>query len=76
MPGLILFLKACLVGLAITTPTEPVALLCIQHSLNYGHKVALGAGLGAALADTILGALGKLGATLSSVYFWFYSVLV
>ncbi len=50
---MVLFLKALLVGLALSIPIGPSTLLCVKNSLVYGRKEGLAAGLGAALADIV-----------------------
>ncbi|WP_420473970.1 LysE family translocator [Noviherbaspirillum sp. ST9] len=58
-----LFLKSMLIGLSIAAPVGPIGLLCIQRTLDYGPRVGLATGLGAAAADAMYGAIGALGVT-------------
>lgn len=61
-----LFLKGWLIGFLIAIPVGPIGLLCIQHSLIRGMIYGLIAGLGAALADTLYGALACCGVSILS----------
>lgn len=58
-----LFLKSALIGLAIAAPVGPIGLLCIQRTLDFGPRIGLATGLGAAVADAIYGAIGAFGVT-------------
>ena len=44
-------------GLIIAAPVGPVNLLCIRRTLEKGWKSGMVSGLGAALADTLYGAI-------------------
>ena len=59
-----LFIKGLIVGLAIAAPVGPIGLLCIQRALAGGWISGLASGLGAALADTVYGAVAAFGLTL------------
>ncbi|WP_198173388.1 LysE family transporter [Cupriavidus sp. USMAA2-4] len=61
MTNPILFAKAALIGLSIAAPVGPIGLLCIQRTLEQGPRAGLAAGLGAASADALYGALGAWG---------------
>lgn len=58
-----LFFKSALIGLSIAAPVGPIGLLCIQRTLDYGPRVGLATGLGAAAADATYGAIGAFGVT-------------
>jgi threonine/homoserine/homoserine lactone efflux protein len=60
------FLQGMLGGLALAIPVGPVGLLCIRRALADGRFAAFVAGTGAALADTIYGAMAVLGLSLIS----------
>ncbi len=60
MDGL-LYLYGVVIGFAIAAPIGPVGLLCIRKALGNGRAAAWGAGLGAAVADTVFGAVVGLG---------------
>lgn len=57
-------LQGTLIGLAIAIPVGPIAFICMQYALNRGFRLALSAGIGAALADTFFGLLAGLGLTM------------
>jgi threonine/homoserine/homoserine lactone efflux protein len=63
-PDVLLLLKGFAVGFAIAAPLGPTALLCIRRTLTHGRLYGLATGLGAALADTLLGAVAAVGLTL------------
>ena len=56
-----LFWKSCFLGFMVAIPVGPVGLLVIQRSLSIGHIAGIATGLGAALADALLGFLAALG---------------
>lgn len=55
------FLRGLAIGFAVAAPIGPVGILCIRKALADGRVAALAAGLGAALADTVFGAVVGLG---------------
>ncbi|MBI5162402.1 MAG: LysE family transporter [Magnetospirillum sp.] len=56
-----LFLRGVAIGFAIAAPIGPVGILCIRKALADGRSAAFVAGLGAAAADTVFGAVVGLG---------------
>lgn len=46
-------LKGFIIGIAVSIPVGPIAIMVIQKSLNYGRRAGLMAGLGATLVDTV-----------------------
>jgi len=52
-------------GLIIAAPVGPVNLLCIRRTLEKGWKSGMVSGLGAALADTLYGAIAGFSITLA-----------
>ena len=64
----VIFIKAMLVGLGIAVPVGPVGVLCVRRTLVGGPLLGFSSGLGAALADTIYGALAAFG--LAAVGAW------
>ena len=50
-------LRGIAAGLIIAAPVGPVNVLCIQRTLEKGWKAGIVSGLGAAVADTIYGAI-------------------
>ena len=53
--------RSMLIGLAIAAPVGPIGLLVIRRTLEQGQLAGLAAGMGAALADALYGAIGVLG---------------
>ncbi len=56
-----LYVRGLAIGFAIAAPIGPVGILCIRRALADGRFAAVVAGLGAACADTIFGAVVGLG---------------
>lgn len=67
-----LLLQALLIGLSIAAPVGPIALLCMQTTLQHGWRAGLLAGLGAASADACYGLIGALG--LQTILHWFINL--
>ena len=66
-------------GLIIAAPVGPVNLLCIRRTLEKGWRSGMVSGLGAALADTVYGAIAVFGISLVIQFlineeFWFRSI--
>jgi threonine/homoserine/homoserine lactone efflux protein len=57
MRALELLIKGLIAGLAISMPVGPVNVFCISRAIAKGRRAGLAAGLGAAAADTIYGAI-------------------
>ncbi len=64
----LLFLKSVIVGLGIAVPMGPVGVLCVRRTLTGGPLLGLSSGLGAAIADTLYGAVAAFG--LAAVGVW------
>jgi threonine/homoserine/homoserine lactone efflux protein len=64
----LLFLRGLAIGFALAAPVGPVGVLCIRRALAEGRHAAFVAGLGAAFADTIFGAVAGLGLTFISSF--------
>ena len=62
------FVRGLAVGFALAAPMGPVAVLCIRRALARGRLQAFIAGLGAALADMVFGAVAGLGLTVISTF--------
>jgi threonine/homoserine/homoserine lactone efflux protein len=56
-----LFLTGIVLGISIAAPVGPIALLCLRRTLAEGRLMGLAAGLGAATADAIGGAVAAFG---------------
>ncbi len=59
----VLFAKGIIAGFVIAAPVGPVGILCAQRTLAKGIPAGLIAGSGAAIADTIFGAVAAFGLT-------------
>ena len=57
MMDLVLPIRGLAVGLIIAAPVGPVNVLCIQRTIERGWKSGILSGLGAAIADTLYGAI-------------------
>ena len=71
-----LFLRGMVIGFALAAPVGPVGVLCIRRALAHGRLAAFCAGLGAALADTIFGAVAGLGLTVVSSFLLSHQFLI
>lgn len=58
-----LFLEGIVAGFLIATPVGPIAVLCIQRTLNQGRIHGIVSGLGAATADAIYSFIAVFGLT-------------
>jgi threonine/homoserine/homoserine lactone efflux protein len=56
-----LFLTGIVLGISIAAPVGPIALLCLRRTLAEGRLMGLAAGLGAATADALGGAVAAFG---------------
>lgn len=59
--SLMSFLKGLAVGFSIAAPVGPIGILCIRRSLRDGMRAGFVAGLGAATADAVYGAVAAFG---------------
>lgn len=59
--GLLVLLQGMVLGLAIAAPVGPIGLLCIRRTLQHGPVMGFFTGFGAAIADTIYGAIAAFG---------------
>jgi threonine/homoserine/homoserine lactone efflux protein len=57
-------IRGLVIGVALAAAVGPVGLICIRLALTQGQWPAVAAGLGAAAADAIFGAIGDLGLSL------------
>jgi threonine/homoserine/homoserine lactone efflux protein len=60
------FLRGLAIGFGIAAPVGPIGILCIRRTLADGRAVGSAAGLGAATADALYGAVAAFGLTLVS----------
>jgi threonine/homoserine/homoserine lactone efflux protein len=70
---LLFFLKGLAVGLAVSVPMGPAAILCVNLTLERGIFAGLVAGFGITVADTFYGAIAGFGLTSLAdfVFGWF-----
>jgi len=58
---LILFIKGLILGLAVSAPLGPMAMIVVQRSLNSGRKHGLLSGIGVAVSDTSYAVIAAFG---------------
>ncbi|MCW8129643.1 MAG: LysE family transporter [Planctomycetota bacterium] len=63
-----LFFQGLVVGFAIAAPVGPIGILCITRTLSEGRLSGFAAGLGAACADAMYGAVAAMGLTAVSQF--------
>lgn len=63
-------------GFALAAPMGPVAMLCVRRALARGRVQGFAAGLGAAVADMLFGAIAGLGLTVISTYFIAHEIVI
>ncbi len=63
---LFFLLKGLACGFAIAAPVGPVGVICVRRTLVHGRRAGLIAGLGAAVADMLYGAIAAFSLTLVS----------
>jgi threonine/homoserine/homoserine lactone efflux protein len=63
-----LFVVGLVVGFLLSAPVGPIAVLCVQRTMNHGKAAGFVSGLGAAAADAIYGTLAAFGVTIISAF--------
>jgi threonine/homoserine/homoserine lactone efflux protein len=58
---LTLFVKGLLIGFVIAAPVGPINIMCVRRTIVHGRLAGIVSGIGAAIADTILGAIAIFG---------------
>ena len=61
-----MLLRGLVIGFSIAAPVGPIGVLCIRRTLADGRAVGFAAGLGAATADALYGAVAGFGLTVVS----------
>ena len=61
-----LIIYGIIIGILVSAPIGPIAVLCVQRSLNLGFKAGFITGLGSALADGVFGLISACGLTFIS----------
>lgn len=56
-----LFVKGLVIGFIIAAPVGPINIMCVRRTIVHGRLAGLATGAGAALADTVLGAIAIFG---------------
>ena len=59
--ALLLWAKGFAVGFAVAAPIGPTAILCIRRTLDHGRFYGFATGLGAGVADAVLGSVAAYG---------------
>jgi threonine/homoserine/homoserine lactone efflux protein len=63
LDGVSVFLRGLVLGVVVAAPVGPVGLLCIKRTLQEGLPSGVSTGVGAAIADSIYGAIAAFGVT-------------
>ena len=58
---LVVLVQGYVLGIAIAAPVGPIGLLCIRRTIQHGPFMGFATGMGAAVADTIYGAIAAFG---------------
>lgn len=61
MEELFVLVQGIVLGFAIAAPVGPIGLLCIRRTIQHGPLMGFFTGFGAAIADTIYGAIAAFG---------------
>lgn len=56
-----LFVKGFVIGFIIAAPVGPINIMCVRRTIVHGRLAGLVSGCGAAVADTVLGAIAIFG---------------
>lgn len=64
----LVWVQGFILGIAVAAPVGPIGLLCIRRTLERGPVAGLATGMGAAVADTILGAIAAFGISAALVF--------
>ena len=59
--SVVVWFQGFVLGVAIAAPVGPIGLLCIRRTLEHGQVIGFATGMGAAVADTIYGAIAAFG---------------
>lgn len=68
MSSVVVWFQGFILGVAIAAPVGPIGLLCIRRTLEHGQAVGFATGMGAAVADTIYGAIAAFGVSALLVF--------
>jgi threonine/homoserine/homoserine lactone efflux protein len=70
------FVRGLAAGFALAAPIGPVAMICVRRALARGRLQGFAAGLGAAVADMMFGAIAGLGLTVISTFIIAHEVAI
>ena len=68
MSSVLVWFQGFILGVAMAAPVGPIGLLCIRRTLEHGQAVGFATGMGAAVADTIYGAIAAFGVSALLVF--------
>ncbi len=68
MSSVLVWFQGFILGVAIAAPVGPIGLLCIRRTLEHGQLVGFATGMGAAVADTIYGAIAAFGVSAMLIF--------
>ncbi len=66
--SVVVWFQGFFLGVAIAAPVGPIGLLCIRRTLEHGQVLGFATGMGAAVADTIYGAIAAFGVSAALVF--------
>jgi threonine/homoserine/homoserine lactone efflux protein len=66
--GFVVWFQGFVLGVAIAAPVGPIGLLCIRRTLEHNQMLGFATGMGAAVADTIFGAIAAFGFSAALVF--------
>jgi len=70
------FYRGAVLGLMIAAPVGPIGLLCIRRTIQKGWLIGFATGLGAALADTIFGAVAAFSVSAIVEFIQHYNIFI
>ncbi|MEA3448927.1 MAG: LysE family translocator [Bacteroidota bacterium] len=71
----IIFIKGILMGIAVSVPLGPMAMMVVTRTLNQGRKTGFFSGLGVATADTMFAIVAVFGLSAISDFFSEYELV-
>ena len=66
--GFVVWFQGFILGVAIAAPVGPIGLLCIRRTLEHNQALGFATGMGAAVADTIYGAIAAFGFSAALIF--------
>ncbi|MFW5805283.1 MAG: LysE family translocator [Bacteroidales bacterium] len=71
----IIFIKGILIGIAVSVPLGPMAMMVVTRTLNHGRKTGFFSGLGVATADTIFAIVAIFGLSAITDFFFEFELV-